>query len=253
MPRDLQLFIPIAMVNFTACQAAFLDNQTNLDLYSYLGLVEDVLPGAHHYITLDGCNKLCGSGSDLYPWSTSADTILTWVLPILVMFLLAPFEPNQNGNTFLSAIRWIGSPFVSMWYVLCNIQVTARCAQMVDMAVPFKAVPEEDWDFSDFRNAMVILSAMNQYLLHTSLADGSERSHCAEQVLRFALFGRLAILDTNTSLTQSRKKLATAIRTRRRRGVVPILIGLAWFLFVLGLSINFSKPVDVGHSTERPG
>ena len=109
-----------AMVNFTQCEANFLSNETALELFSYLGPIHDDISG-EHYITRHGCNVLCGTGPEFYPWRTSADAILTWVLPMLVMFLLAPFEPRQTRNTVISSIRWLGSPFISMWYVLCNI------------------------------------------------------------------------------------------------------------------------------------
>ena len=124
------------MVNFAECQARFLRNETALKLFSYLGPVQNDILG-EHYITRHGCNVLCGSGPEIYPWRTSADALLTWVLPKLVMFLLAPFEPRQTRNAILSSVRCLGSPFLSMWYILCNIQVTGRCAHMVDMSVPY--------------------------------------------------------------------------------------------------------------------
>lgn len=130
------------MVNFTQCEADFLRNETALKLYSYLGPIHDDIPG-ENYITRHGCNVLCGSSPEFYPWRTSADAILTWVLPMLVMFLLAPFEPRQTRNAIISSIRWLGSPFISMWYILCNIHLTGRCAHMVDMSVPYHTLIEE--------------------------------------------------------------------------------------------------------------
>jgi hypothetical protein len=230
------------MVNFTQCQDEFLGNGTNLDLYSYRGPIWDDISG-DHYITRQGCTILCGSSPEFYPWRTSADAILTWVLPMLVMFLLAPFEPRQTRNALLSSVRWLGSPFVSMWYILCNIQVTGRCAHMVDMAVPYHTPIGEETDASDFRDAMLILGIMNQFLLDSRLVHGSkEQSRCAEQVLRVALFSRLRTQDS-MSLQDERQRIALAMRTHRRGGLVPVLLGLVWFLFVLALSINSSKPL----------
>lgn len=85
------------MVNFTECEADFLRNETLQELYSYHGPLRDNTPG-EHYITRDGCKTLCGAGPEFYPWRTSAEAILTWVLPMIVMFLLAPFEPRQTRN-----------------------------------------------------------------------------------------------------------------------------------------------------------
>ena len=227
------------MVNFTERQASFLRNETTLKLFSYLGPVQNDIPG-EHYITRHGCNVLCGSGPEVYPWRTSADALLTWVLPMSVMFLLAPFEPRQTRNAILSSVRWLGSPFLSMWYILCNIQVTGWCAHMVDMSVPYHKHIEEGTKASDFHDAMLILGTMNQFLLDSRVVDGSdEQSRCAEQVLRVALFSKLRTPEE--TLQERRCKVATTIRTHRRGGLVPILLGLIWFIFVLALSIHSSK------------
>ena len=160
---------------------------------------------------------------------------------MLVMFLLAPFEPRQTRNAIISSIRWLGSPFISMWNILCNIQVTGRCAHMVDMSVAYHSPIEEGTEASDFRDAMLILGTMNQFLLDSRLVNGSnEQSRCAEQVFRIALFSRLGTQEG--TLQERRCKIATAIRTHRRGGMVPILFGLVWFIFILGLSIRNSKP-----------
>jgi hypothetical protein len=228
------------MVNFTQCEIDFLGNETALELYSYLGPIHDDIPG-EHYITRHGCNILCGIGPEYYPWRTTADAILTWVLPMLVMFLLAPFEPRQTRNAVISSIRWLGSPFISMWYILCNIQVGGRCAHMVDTSVAYHTSIEDGTDASDFRDAMLILATMNQFLLDSRLVEGNdEESRCAEQVLRIALFSKLEISEE--TLQERRAKVAIQIRTHRRGGMVPILFGLVWFLFILGLSIRNSKP-----------
>jgi hypothetical protein len=236
------------MVNFTQCQNDFLLNETNLDLYSYRGPIWDDIPG-DHYIAREGCNTLGGRSPEFYPWRTSADAILTWVLPMIVMFLLAPFEPRQTRNALLSSVRWLGSPFLSMWYILCNIQVTGRCAHMVDMAVPYSTPIGEGTDASDFRDAMLILGTMNQFLLYSPMVHGSqEQSRCAEQVLRVALFSKLKTQEDGLSLQEERRRIALAIRTHRRGGLVPVLLGLVWFLFVLALSINFNKPSYICHT-----
>jgi hypothetical protein len=157
-----------AMVNFTQCEIDFLSNETALELYSYLGPPKDDNPGKH-YITRHGCNVLCGTNPEFYPWRTTADAILTWVLPMLVVFLLAPFEPRQTRNAVISSIRWLGSPFVSMWYILCNIQVSGRYAHLVDMSVAYHTAIEEGTEASDFRDGMLILGTMNQFLLDSRL------------------------------------------------------------------------------------
>jgi len=81
---------------------------------------------------------------------------------------------------------------------------------------------------------------MNQFLLDSRIVDGSdEQSRCAEQVLRVALFSKLR--SPEETLQERRYKVVTTIRTHRRGGLVPILFGLVWFIFVLALSIHSSK------------
>ncbi|GAB7334896.1 hypothetical protein MBLNU13_g06787t2 [Cladosporium sp. NU13] len=78
---------------------------------------------------------------------------------------------------------------------------------------------------------------MNQFLLDSRLVSGSdEQSRCAEQVLRIALFSRLETQEE--SLLERRCEVANETRTHRRGGMVPILFGLVWFIFILGLSIR---------------
>jgi hypothetical protein len=123
-----------------------------------------------------------------------------------------------------------------------SVENFSRCAHMVDMAVPYHTRINEETDASDFRDAVLILGTMNQFLLDSRLVHGSkEQSRCAEQVLRVALFSKLRTKDDGTSLQEERRRIALSIRTHRRGGLVPVLLGLVWFLFVLALSINSSK------------
>jgi hypothetical protein len=120
---------------------------------------------------------------------------------------------------------------------------------MVDMAVPYSTPIGEGTDASDFRDAMLILGTMNQFLLYSPMVHGSqEQSRCAEQVLRVALFSKLKTQEYGLSLQEERRRIALAIRTHRRGGLVPVLLGLVWFLFVLALSINFNKPSYICHT-----
>jgi len=79
-----------------------------------------------------------------------------------------------------------------MWSILCNVQVTGRCAHMVDVSVPYHTAIEDGTEASDFRDAMLILGTMNQFFLDPRLVNGNnEQSQCAEQVLRIALSSTL--------------------------------------------------------------
>jgi hypothetical protein len=71
---------------------------------------------------------ICGTAPDWYPWSTSSNTITTWVLPIIGTLLQAPFESNAFWRTFKASCRWLGSPMASLAYILWNIKVSGKCA-----------------------------------------------------------------------------------------------------------------------------
>ncbi|CUS13981.1 unnamed protein product [Tuber aestivum] len=86
-------------------------------------------------LTLAACEKHCGSGSTLHCWETTADTVTTWVLPLVGLVLQAPFESNNFWGTLWLVFRWLGSPIVSMMYILWNIGATRKCAIMLDMSI----------------------------------------------------------------------------------------------------------------------
>lgn len=81
---------------------------------------------------------------------------------------------------------------------------------------------------------------MNQFFLDPELFE-DRMAPVAEPISRVALFSRLAVPGQGATLQKRRAKIASSVRTKRRRGVVPVMIGLMWFLFVLALSIRSSK------------
>jgi hypothetical protein len=81
---------------------------------------------------------------------------------------------------------------------------------------------------------------MNQYLLNPVLVRGGQ-GPLAEQVLRIALFSHIPLPGHGKTLGEVRAKLAAGTRIKRCRSIVPILIGLLWFLFILALSVASSE------------
>ncbi|KAI9881549.1 MAG: hypothetical protein M1830_000113 [Pleopsidium flavum] len=226
--------------NFAACGILFENNLEDLYAnYSYSGPVSGVLRTGDRpaLITLAGCELLCGVGNEYYPWKEASNTITTWILPVIGMLLQAPFESNKFRKTMFALCRWVGSPIVSLSYILWNIKVTGKCALLVDMATRYEEVPDEESEFSQMRDSFYILSVMNQYAIKARM-PGVE----AEKLLRIALFSDSLKLvpseDETRSLVKRRRKLAKSLREGRKRGIVPVFISLMWFLFSLGLSIQ---------------
>ena len=125
------------MPNFRQCGDTFMnEGNGSFSEYIYTGAVYGIFePTASRpkLITLEGCEVLCGTGPEYYPWADVSATISTWVLPIIGLMLQAPFESNSLLRTLFAIARWIGSPIASLSYILWNIKVTSRCALMVDM------------------------------------------------------------------------------------------------------------------------
>lgn len=149
-------------------------NLWNLTQFRYNGSVfgplSNVNDGIHPIITLAGCRKICGTGSDYYDWKDSSATITTWVLPVVGLLLQAPYESNELWKTLRALARWLGNPVASMSYTFWNIKVTSKCALIVDMATSYEHIPElydeetpgQLSQFAQIRDSMYILSVMNQ-------------------------------------------------------------------------------------------
>lgn len=231
-------------LNFTVCGDIFLNTSGpggSSRQYSYNGTVHGILAHSSKQpplITYEGCKQLCGTDNEYYDWADIASTITTWLLPIVGMLLQAPYESNQFRQTLLALIRWVGSPIASLSYILWNIKVTGRCAMIVDMATRYEDVPGPESEFANMRDSMLILSVMNQYSTRFTTCGKA-----AEKLLRIALFSNSlqlsSVADENRrSLVMRRRKLATTLRSGRRRGIVPVFITVMWFLFALGISIQ---------------
>ena len=153
-------------IDLAQCSADFLKNSTDIySKYLYKGPVRGIYAAATDrpvFITLEGCRKICGTGSDYYPWKDSSATISTWVLPVVGLILQAPFESNEFWNTCWALARWLGSPVASLSYTFWNIKVTGKCALMVDMATGYDEFPPLGSQFTQMRDSLYILGVMNQ-------------------------------------------------------------------------------------------
>ena len=115
---------------FTQCGLIYMHNTTLIDNFGYDGPVIGIPHNKSTQITYKGCQELCGTGNQLYPWQTTSSTITTWILPIIGILLQAPFESNAFWRTLLALTRWVGSPIASLSYVLWNIRVSGKCAMI---------------------------------------------------------------------------------------------------------------------------
>jgi hypothetical protein len=250
------------MPNFTQCGLQFqkLMDAGNRTL-AYNGTIRGVLSQGDRpaLITIEGCLELCGHGYQIYSSDVWTNTVTNWVLPVAGGLLLqAPFESNRFWRTFFALMRWLGSPVASMSYVFWNIKVLGKCALIVDMAVGYSDAPPEtvevpentshpavpptgpqlrkQSEFARMRDSFHLVSVMNQFNIPPILPNMS-----AERLLRIALFSDTLDISAHaqsSSLPDLREKLAADVRSRRRRGTVPVYISVGWFLVSLAISIN---------------
>ena len=227
--------------NFATCSNEFLNHSTDIySKYVYNGSVPGLINSARPVlITVEGCKKLCGTGTpDYYSWTDASNTITTWILPIIGLLVQFPYESNQAWQTILALCRWSGSPIAALSYILWNIKVTGKCALMVDMATRYNEYPAQGSEFSLMRDSLYILCIMNQYSAKQSLPPVQ-----AERLIRLALFSNLLPLSTSEgsqSLVKRRTELAQSFREGRKKGVIPVFVSFLWFVFALALSIQLA-------------
>ena len=264
--------------NLTQCRLNYIDpSADDIAKYGWAGPIKYIPRNRTTQISFDGCETLCGSGSQLYPWGQVSSTITTWVLPIVGILVQAPFNSNAFRETIFSLARWIGSPMASLSYILWNIKVSGKCALLVDLAAEY-GDGSDNKNFLSIRDSFYLLMTMNQYTMKEHVLQKKE----AEGLLRIALFskdlrllkpdevpiseiyraylrrpelgpqvplpepGQVPIkrsrpdeeMESKDVLNQLRQSLASELRAKRRRGVVPVFISTLWFVFSLGLSIQ---------------
>lgn len=115
-------------VNFTECGERYMSNASLIEQYHYSGRVRLIPPNPNTQITYHGCVALCGVESEYYPWAIISATLTTWILPILGTLLQAPFESNAFWRTVKAINRWVGSPMSSLAAILCDIEISGKCA-----------------------------------------------------------------------------------------------------------------------------
>lgn len=229
-------------INLTECAAIYRSNVTLQNTYPWYGPTPGIEENnqtlnRQNQITRAGCRAVCGTGTAYYSWEEVSSTLTTWILPVVGTLLQAPFESNATRRTFLAIARWVGSPIVSISYVLWNIKVSAKAALMVDMAVKYDETPDRKTDFGSMRDSMYLLLVMNQYTLKPDVAERKKEAEC---LLRIALFSKdLRLTDTDKSLRQMRRILARELREMRRRGAVPGKLSLS--LSILAAVANIAQ------------
>ncbi|KAF3929319.1 hypothetical protein AA313_de0209130 [Arthrobotrys entomopaga] len=171
-----------------------------------------------------------------------------------------PWESNRNSVTGIWLARWIGSPIAALTFCLWDVQIAGKCSKLVSLTTKYRhqkyrsgvirseTVSEEEMAaFKEARDKFYILLVMNQFELKSS----AEKYLTPEELVRaveHALFGMDAV--NGLDLPAERRKIADDLRDRRKRGVVPILLGMAGFFFAMAVAIRKAfSPGEGGGAT----
>ena len=98
---------------------------------------------------------LAHSVRNIHPTRNEQD--LVYFSPARSISHIQPFLPQ-----LLADLPRSRSPIASLSYVLWNIKVTGKCALMSDTAVGIDTYDDEESPFAQARDALYILSVMNQ-------------------------------------------------------------------------------------------
>ncbi|KAK6497859.1 hypothetical protein TWF481_012259 [Arthrobotrys musiformis] len=100
--------------------------------------------------------------------------------------------------------------------------------------------------FCSVRDSFALLCVMNQYKLSSDLTISGQR--VSESDLRAKIVSALFLNDDTArkpGLVKCRTDISVEIRRFRKRGIVPVLLSLAWYFFALGISM-YKAFGDVG-------
>ena len=75
-------------------------------------------------LTLDGCQQLCGSGTEWYP--DSGARLFAWLLPIILLISNMQFAPI-GMQRFMLILHLLGDPIDSTWSLLAKADKWNRC------------------------------------------------------------------------------------------------------------------------------
>ncbi|KAF3252293.1 hypothetical protein TWF217_007825 [Orbilia oligospora] len=158
-------------------------------------------------ITYKGCVKVCGSF-----WKndtqTTLDLLLDWILPALGLVTQMPWESNLKY----------------------------RYKRYHSDVLRVESDAEDELEtFSHARDQFYILLVMNQFQLKKSAERHLSPEELVTAVER-AIFSR-DVVD-GLDLVKERTRLARALRDARKRGIVPILLGLGGFFFAMSVAIR---------------
>ncbi|KAK4445219.1 hypothetical protein QBC34DRAFT_165130 [Podospora aff. communis PSN243] len=86
-------------------------------------------PGVAMTISIDGCERLCGSAPDTAYYLDAGPRFMTWILPILL--LLSNIELTAiNKRRLYACVQVLGDPVGTLWSLLDKFQALSRCLEL---------------------------------------------------------------------------------------------------------------------------
>lgn len=233
--------VPIsAGANFSVCRQSIVQhsNQSYIDEFLYKGNIRGLKEGAPRPLTLtvNGCNTLCGSSPELNHPFDAFQILTTWVLPSITLCFLLPYESlsKKTSQNWLAFVFWIGSPAAAFTAIIFDVYLIKKCHDLSDDRIEYS------------KDVCYVLSCINQY--HWPELEGVFQEHRDEALLH-GLFRPLVLAENDSDAEDLRAMLgllAFQLRINRKKGVVPMIVSLLWFLiaFILSIVLAFANLGD---------
>ena len=146
--RQLVLLLLLAWIltlafatNFPTCSTTvegimngLIPNDTGFDIF-YHGNIRGLRSGLGRPVTLtlDGCEAVCGTGTELNTVLDAFEILTTWVLPAVGLVSQLPYESlskskQRNVEAFLI---WVGSPAAALTSTIFNIWTIRKAQYLV--------------------------------------------------------------------------------------------------------------------------
>lgn len=125
-------FRPVRNVDFDICYNTTIKKLNTSDLndarqhFKFDSITSARTDIDRPFVTLKGCEELCGDGFQLWPWSDTFSRLITWVFPSIVLISHFHFAPLGGYNTFAVIAHLLGDPIDSIWAMLTRQEANRR-------------------------------------------------------------------------------------------------------------------------------
>jgi hypothetical protein len=104
---------------------------------------------ANETLTYDACEKICGTGIDVYSSDEILGRFTLWLLPSAVLIGNYYFATISTWNTIVITVRHLSNPIDSLWSLLTRFELQRRLLHKADELVPTEVRREDIEDSTE--------------------------------------------------------------------------------------------------------